>query len=445
MSPTETSPTFNLKVAVTETGVKADTLRAWERRYGLPNPRRTKGGHRLYSTRDIQTINWLVERQHQGMSISRAVELWRQYESEGQDPLDMLPVDKPVATPTQVEEVADLRGLDSFRQRWIKTALDFNEKGSDNILNQALAIFPVERVVLDLISQGIAEIGMAWYEGRVNVHQEHFATALAVRKMESMLAGAPPPTRPGRILAGCPPEETHTFGLLVLTLLLRRQGWEVIYLGARVPLMRFGTTIDHTQPDLVILSCQQLFTAAEMAEIANLLAVKNVPLAYGGLVFNHLPELRSRIHGHFLGETLETVPKKVEQLLISDVPLPTIKSPTREYETLLQSYREARPLIESYVWQRFDSRSVSQGMLTTSNKCFGDSINAALRLGDINFVGPDIQWVRGFFLHAGLPDILIEEYLSVYHQALEKYMPHADPMLIHWIEKIISEIDAITR
>ena len=47
-------PAFNLKVIIHETGIKADTLRAWERRYDLPQPARTAGGHRLYSSYDIK-------------------------------------------------------------------------------------------------------------------------------------------------------------------------------------------------------------------------------------------------------------------------------------------------------------------------------------------------------------------------------------------------------
>ena len=50
------TPAFNLKVVLRETGIKPDTLRAWERRYGLPQPSRTQGGHRLYSQYDIEMI-----------------------------------------------------------------------------------------------------------------------------------------------------------------------------------------------------------------------------------------------------------------------------------------------------------------------------------------------------------------------------------------------------
>src|SRR5512135_3781429 len=81
------APAFNLKAVVRETGLKPDTIRAWERRYGVPTPRRTAGGHRLYSQRDIDLLKWMNARQHEGLSISRSVDLWKGLEAEGKDPL----------------------------------------------------------------------------------------------------------------------------------------------------------------------------------------------------------------------------------------------------------------------------------------------------------------------------------------------------------------------
>ncbi len=68
-----------------ETGLKPDTLRAWERRYGIPEPDRSGGGHRLYSQHDINTLKWLLARQEEGLSISRAVALWHSLMDEGRD------------------------------------------------------------------------------------------------------------------------------------------------------------------------------------------------------------------------------------------------------------------------------------------------------------------------------------------------------------------------
>src|ERR1041384_8857923 len=87
LSMVSTAPAFTLKVVLKETGIPADTLRAWERRYALPVPQRSAGGHRLYSQRDIEPIKWLMKRQAEGLSISRAVDLCREQIASGLDPL----------------------------------------------------------------------------------------------------------------------------------------------------------------------------------------------------------------------------------------------------------------------------------------------------------------------------------------------------------------------
>ena len=120
-------PRFNLKVVVQQTGLKPDTLRAWERRYGLPVPGRSRGGHRLYSQHDIDTIKWLMARQREGLSIKRAVELWQQVEAEGRDPL---PVATPIAAPAAPIPVSYLAGetIAQVRQQWIDACLAYDEQ-----------------------------------------------------------------------------------------------------------------------------------------------------------------------------------------------------------------------------------------------------------------------------------------------------------------------------
>ncbi len=61
------------------TGINPVTLRAWERRYGLIEPRRTPSGHRLYSRKNIDTINRAIELQDQGMTIGRVAQVLRQH------------------------------------------------------------------------------------------------------------------------------------------------------------------------------------------------------------------------------------------------------------------------------------------------------------------------------------------------------------------------------
>src|SRR3974377_1419159 len=117
------APKFNLKAVVRETGLKPDTIRAWERRYGVPKPDRTPGRHRLYTQHDIDLLKWMNARQHEGMSISRIVDLWKSLEAQGQDPL-LVAAHGMAAKPIPLGEAGELANL---RREWVNACLQFNE------------------------------------------------------------------------------------------------------------------------------------------------------------------------------------------------------------------------------------------------------------------------------------------------------------------------------
>src|SRR5215216_6933900 len=171
-----TTPAFNLKVVLKETGLTADTLRAWERRYGLPVPQRSAGGHRLYSQRDIETIKWLMKRQAEGLSISRAVDLWNEQTASGTDPLAA--AQQATSTTLPIPYQPDTT-LGTLRARWIEACMDFSESAAEQTLNHAFSMFPVEAVCLEVLQKGLSEVGERWYQNLSTVQQEHFASALA--------------------------------------------------------------------------------------------------------------------------------------------------------------------------------------------------------------------------------------------------------------------------
>lgn len=302
---------YNLKAVLKQTGLKADTLRAWERRYGLPSPRRSEGGHRLYSRREIETIKWLIARQEEGLSISRAVDLWEQIRTAGRDPLIESPPDTTAAAPVLVmgETVAELR------QEWTAACLAYDERLAEQVLAQAFALYSPETVALEVLQKAASHLGDAWARGEITVQQEHFCSGLAVRRLQALIMGTPPPSRPGRILIACPPHEEHVISLLVLTFLLRRRGRGVIYLGANVPLERLETVVQAARPRLVILAAQLPHTAATLQEMASTLQRAGVRVAYGGLAFNLAPNLRQHVDGHFLGETVDQALPAIDALL----------------------------------------------------------------------------------------------------------------------------------
>lgn len=443
MSSLDETPTFNLKAVVQETGLKPDTLRAWERRYSLPQPARSAGGHRLYSQRDIDILKWLIARQDEGLSISRAVDLFNQLLEEGKDPFWEMALDEEAPGLIPLEVGDTLAGL---RESWIDACLDFDEQQANYVLAQAFALYPPEIVCIEVLQKGLSTIGTLWYEGQATVQQEHFASALATRRVETLLAASAPPTRSGRILIGCPPQEEHTFSPLLLTLLLRRRGWHTIYLGANVPLERMERTIADTRPDLLILTAQMLLPAANLARVAALAQDEGVTVAFGGRIFNHVPELSSRIAGHHLDGDLRLAPDRVEQLLASPGLAPTPEPPPVRYQEALALFEERRVHIDAYILEHRQDSAGAPGApiphLARASRGMAQGIVAALRLGNLDFLEHDLAWVEGLINNHEYPvvDDLLERFLTLYHQALiAELKAPAGQLIIDWLAELLKK------
>lgn len=449
MKSSPDAPIFNLKAVVQETGVKPDTLRAWERRYGLPIPHRTESGHRLYSQNDIHLVKWLLARQEEGMSISRAIELWRRLEEEAQAPLqNNSPPTMPGYTPlphaspaTVLPSIAPMYGdtLSQTRDAWVTACMNFDEQQAERIMAQAFGLFSVEHVCLDLLQKGLAQIGEGWYAGNVTVQQEHFASALAMRRLEALMAATPPPTRPGRILVGCPAEEEHTLPPLMLSLLLRRRGWDILFLGANIPSRDFVITTQTARPHLVILTAQQLYTAASLREIADLIYQVRVPMAFGGMIFTQIADLPTRITGHYLGATIEGGLQRIEDLLFP-ARLPPVAPPlSRPYEIALEDFRLHQVHIEAELWRILGTSKLPHPLLRKANINFSRDIIAALTLGDINYLGIDLNWIKGLLTnHYQMPEDMVTRYLTAYLEAAREHLQEQSSVLTTWLQHILA-------
>ena len=433
MNQIDRNPTFNMKVVVHETGLKPDTLRAWERRYGMPNPHRTDGGHRLYSQYEIDILKWMVARQEEGLSISHAVELWQQITARGEDPLDVHPLHDTEQTTFDAPVSGDM--LIQMRDGWLKACLDFDEQSAQRILAQAFAIFPLETVCFEILQKGLTEIGAGWYAGKISVQQEHFTSALAVRQLEALLTAMPKPSRNGRVLVACPPKEQHTFSPLLLTVLLRRRGWDVTYLGANVPLSQLDTAVKAIQPQLIVTSAQTLTTAGTTRELALQMLEAAVPLAYGGGIFNALPELRAHIPAYFLGSDFLAAVRTIEKFLQTPPDLPVAPEVDPQYKNALAHYRNHRATVEAAVLARSAILPIAPQTLAVINEEFGNSIIAALSLEEIDLLDVNRRWINGLLQNYNQPEPLesLRTYFRVYNEAAEKHLDQRAAPLLAWL------------
>lgn len=427
------SPVYNLMVVLKETGLKADVLRAWERRYDLPHPQRTAGGHRLYSAYDIATLKWLKDRQSEGLNISGAVQLWKSLLASGQNPLE----DVVLSLHASSLSLPGGANLESLRQDWLEACLSFDTGRAEAALNQALALHPVEMVCRLVLQQGLKMMGDQWYSGKISVQQEHFASSLAVRRLESLISTAPKPTRTQTILVGCPAGELHTFPALLLCLYLQRAGLKVVYLGADTPNQNMDSAISTVHPDVVILIAQRLSTAHSLSETAAAVQRHGVTLGYGGLIFNLNPTLRERIPGTFLGESLDQALDGVEQLIQNPRTHP-VADLEGNWLTLAQLFRQSRPLIENQVLAELEKAETPIDNIQEINAHFGVNLAAALEFGDLNFMEGELDWINKLLSSRRIAGQQLTDYLAAYNQGLHAVMGEEGKPITRWIEEIAS-------
>jgi methanogenic corrinoid protein MtbC1 len=297
-----TSPVFNTKAVARETGVPADTFRAWERRYGVPQPQRTAGGHRLYSERDIAIIRWLRDRTDDGVNISHAVMLLTNT------------LEKPAL---EAAINGDARAIERLLAEFVQALTEFDLARSERVLSEAFALHPFEQVLLELIQPAMIEIGDRWHRGEINVSAEHFATQFVRRKLAGLMNVFEGSGHRSTIIVACAPGELHDVGVLLLSLFLVRRGWNIVYLGPQVPPNDLLETVRAIRPALVCLSASTIETAMELIGVVQALkdVCAGVHVGYGGRIFNMNPEIRTSMLGTFLGHDARAAVESVNMLL----------------------------------------------------------------------------------------------------------------------------------
>ena len=244
------------------TGVPADTLRAWERRYRLIDPARSDGGYRLYSPADQERVRAMRALIDTGLSAAEAARQAR------------MGAVAPPAGGTVVPAGAERR---------LREALErFDEAEANAVLDEAIAALSIEAVATGIVLPVMEEVGERWERGEASVGQEHFATNVVRGRLAGLARNWGAGSGPLAILA-CPPGELHDVGLLVFGLVLRARGWRIAYLGANTPIATIADAAARLEPRAVVLAAltaEPFCSAAE--EIAPLGERTPVVLAGAG-------------------------------------------------------------------------------------------------------------------------------------------------------------------
>ncbi|HVO42705.1 MAG TPA: MerR family transcriptional regulator, partial [Aggregatilineales bacterium] len=138
-------PIYNMKAVEQQTGISAATLRAWERRYKLVEPKRTEAGYRLYSERDVALLRWVRVQLNEGLTVSRVVAMLHNLQDSNEpvfsdnDLTEPLPAAKRTPLPP-VNLVAPL----------YDALVNLDRTRADEILEQAFALYTLPTVYVEV-------------------------------------------------------------------------------------------------------------------------------------------------------------------------------------------------------------------------------------------------------------------------------------------------------
>jgi DNA-binding transcriptional MerR regulator/methylmalonyl-CoA mutase cobalamin-binding subunit len=217
------------------TGVNPVTLRAWERRYGLIQPRRTDKGHRLYSASDIERIKQILRLVEEGISIGQVRD----------------------ALQTSSSAPAASSSNDTWKtylNRMVTAIERFDESGLERVYSEAMSLYPVEVVTRQLLVPLLTELGDRWQNATGSVAEEHFFGVYMRNKLGARFHHRQGKPQGPRLLAACLPGELHELGLLLFGLAAHDRGFQVILLGADMPLAELPVVVERTKCDAIVLS-----------------------------------------------------------------------------------------------------------------------------------------------------------------------------------------------
>lgn len=208
-------------------GVKANTIRMWERRYHLFKPERTDTNIRYYSDEDLVKLLNIALLSNRGYRIS---ELSEKTDSE----LKKL-----------VEEIIakENRFKDDYQERFVLSMLQMDEEGFTETLEESIRLHGMENTYAEKVFPFFERIGVLWQSGAITPVQEHFVSNLLRQKLFSETNKLTYNPEAPVAVAFLPEGEDHELSLLFYTFLLRKEGYKTIYLGASVPVKDVITTL----------------------------------------------------------------------------------------------------------------------------------------------------------------------------------------------------------
>lgn len=229
---------YKIKEIEILTGIKAHTLRVWEKRYNLLTPSRTNTKIRTYSDEDLKNLLNIAVLYEYGWKISKIAAL---NENE-------------IATLVN-KETKTIAASSTIVNLLIQSLINDNNFEFERILDESIVKEGFYSTYTENILPFLNRIGILWTTGSINVSQEHFASNLIRQKLISAIDKLE--TKPINgidFILYTPEGEPHELSLLFYHYVLKKKGHSVFYLGTNVPEQDLYAIIESVKPKALVTS-----------------------------------------------------------------------------------------------------------------------------------------------------------------------------------------------
>lgn len=266
---------YTIKRASEMVGVPVATLRAWQRRYRVVEPRRSDSGYRLYSAADIAKLRSMQALVASGWSPKEAAAVVSD-DSDLKAERDDLERNQPPRSRSSPRATAQTLDL-------VAAAAALDPSAVTQLLDERFATGSFEHVVDGWLLPELDRLGMAWAEGGLTVAGEHMAAGAVQRRLSASFdAAAVDGARSPLLLTGLPPGCRHELGILAFATAARRQGLAVVHLGSDLPLADWLTAAERHRPDAIVLAAPTPSDVAPVLEIIEGISTGRMLVAIGG-------------------------------------------------------------------------------------------------------------------------------------------------------------------
>lgn len=269
--------TYSVAQVENLTGIKAHTLRIWERRYGFLSPMRTDTNIRYYSDEQLKKLLNIGILTRHGYRISKIDKM-------SDEELNLI-VSEILERPTD-DSHDDIHALTICM-------LEFDEDKFEKIFNQQIMRRGLVTSLLDVIYPFLNHVGVLWGTNKAIPAQEHFISNLIRQKIIAAIENLPSP-RPNakRLVMFLLDGEDHEIGLLLGAYIAKEAGFRVYYLGQNVPSNNIDMIQDPINPDVLMTMFIAPSKERSQALLKHLKASTDLPILIAGSQFN-LEDLES--------------------------------------------------------------------------------------------------------------------------------------------------------